>query len=144
MGYQIQFSSFFLKKTHIVWLKPEKPVLRTHFPPYLWFYWSYCFQKQESSPMSGPAPTMWISWKSDQNCDPYHNFLYIYISIYTYIHYTYIYIYIYIYIYTPPPEGVRIVVISFRNIAKKRVIITKKKVREGGGRIEEITFCVRH
>ncbi len=29
--------------------------------------------------MSGPAPTtMWMSWKSDQNCDQYRNFLYIY------------------------------------------------------------------
>ncbi len=28
--------------------------------------------------MSGPAPTMWISWKSGQNCDQYRNFLYVY------------------------------------------------------------------
>ncbi len=72
--------------------------------------------------MSGPAPPIWISWKLDQNCDLYRNFLYIYISILT------------LRIrnqgpskrktWPPPPppsevEGVRIVVISFRNIAKK-------------------------
>ncbi len=75
--------------------------------------------------MSGPAPTKWISWKSDQNCDLYRNFFF--------------YIYKYINIAdslsgtsktknvttpTSPPsevEGVGIVVISFRNIAKNRM-----------------------
>ncbi len=67
---------------------------------------------------------MWISGKSDQNCDLYGNFLYILtlrirnqgpLKRKT---------------WPPPPppsvvEGVRIVVISFRNIAKKHTYILK-------------------
>ncbi len=70
--------------------------------------------------MSGPAPTMRILWKSDQNCDLYRNFLYIYICGFVirdfqnekrdHPHLPHS---------TPSEvEGVRIVVISFRNIAK--------------------------
>ncbi len=36
---------FFSQKTP-VWLKRKKLVLGAHFPPYLWFYWSDCVQKQ--------------------------------------------------------------------------------------------------
>ncbi len=78
--------------------------------------------------MSGPAPTMWISWKSDQNCDLYRNFFYIYNHCGFVIrdlqnekrdhpH--------------PPPyevEGVRIVIISFRNIAKNLFAGDRQKV----------------
>ncbi len=53
-------------------MKVEKP-----FSLYQWFYWANCFQKQLSSPMSKPAPTMWISWKLVRNCNLYRAFLYI-------------------------------------------------------------------
>ncbi len=54
---------FFPQNPHtVVWLKLKKLVVGTHFVPYLRFYWADCFQKQLSSPMSEPAPTMWISW----------------------------------------------------------------------------------
>ncbi len=88
--------------------------------------------------MSGPAPTVWISWKSVQNCDLYRNFLYMhkYISI------------LILWICNqrfpkwktwPPPsppltlplvvEGVRIVTISFRNIAKISKKFKKNKIK---------------
>ncbi len=84
--------------------------------------------------MSGPAPTMRISCKSDQNCDLYRNFLYIYIciSILTlririrdlqnekceHPHLP----------HSPPSEveGVGIVVISFGNIAQKKGTVVLK------------------
>ncbi len=76
--------------------------------------------------MSGPSPTVWISWKSVQNCDLYRNFLYTY-KLYQHCgfvirdlqnekrnhpHLP----------HSPfsEVEGVRIVVISFRNIDKKK------------------------
>ncbi len=68
--------------------------------------------------MSGPAPTTRISWKSDQNCNLYRNF-FIYIFLIRNLqnekrdhpHFP----------HSPPSEveGARIVLISFRNIAKK-------------------------
>ncbi len=84
-------TTFFLGnegKPYTIRLKPEKLVFRVHFHPYLWFYWARCFQKQWGSPMSESAPTMWISWKSVQNCDLYRKLLihnYIDICIYKYI-----------------------------------------------------------
>ncbi len=57
--------SFFFKTPHSIWLL----VLWAHLFPYLCFYWSNSFQKHLGSPTSGHAPTMWISWKSVQNCD---------------------------------------------------------------------------
>ncbi len=73
---------FFWELPHTIWLKHEKLVLVAHFPLYLWFYWTDYFQKQKDSPMSGPAPTMWISWKSVQNWDLYRNYTY---TVYIYI-----------------------------------------------------------
>ncbi len=35
-------------------MKAKKPVLRAHFPS----YWADCFQKQEASPIGGPAPDL--------------------------------------------------------------------------------------
>ncbi len=79
--------------------------------------------------MSAPAPTMRISWKSDQNCDLYRNFLYIH--IYEYINCGFVMRDLqnekrdHPHLPHSPPfevEGVRIVVISFRNIAKKNFL----------------------
>ncbi len=40
-----------------------------HTFPVSVFYFTNCFQKEEGSTMCGLAPTVWISWKSVQNCD---------------------------------------------------------------------------
>ncbi len=77
MGYQIQFLSFFLKKPHTVWLKPEKPVLGHIFP-----HICGCVGQIVSKNNRVDHPRLPHSTPSEV-------------------------------------EGVRIVVISFRNIAKK-------------------------
>ncbi len=41
-----------------------------------YFHWADCFPKQYGSPVSGPTPTMWFSWKSIQKNDLYCLFLY--------------------------------------------------------------------
>ncbi len=73
MGYWIQFLSFFLKNTHIVWLKHKKPVLGAHFTP-------FCGSIGPIVSKNNRFTHEWTRTNHvnfmNQNCDLYRNFLY--------------------------------------------------------------------